>query len=224
MIAVITYHPVAQGRLADAESMVKGLTAFASKCKGYVSRQATAAKDDPLYLVNFTTWASMQDLDAFSARQKEMRPPSFPPPWSGPVTREVYDVFDAVELTPRHPEAAPRRPESPRGPLPREGLKREGLRPAITMVAVHYQDPKTDAEGRKRLRLNTEIAQGVPGLVRRQLIAPQGDPTRLTSVTTWTGEDAYKTWVERIRKAAAGLPQVWNRPVESRAYTVKGWD
>ena len=90
-------------------------------------------------------------------------------------------------------------------------------------VLTHQWAKEDRIDEAKRLLNGNGLAQSrAPGFGTRETLYSLADPTKITTLVTWEGNEIYDTWRASPERtvAMAGAEELWSRPAESERFEV----
>jgi heme-degrading monooxygenase HmoA len=94
----------------------------------------------------------------------------------------------------------------------------------IGVLTHHWAKADKVEEARKLLDRNGLAQSKAPGFGGRQTLYSLSDPTKITTLVTWDGDEIYDAWRASPERAAAmaGADQLWTKPPESERFQAIG--
>lgn len=85
----------------------------------------------------------------------------------------------------------------------------------IVVIVHHWCKPDMVEAARERIDRNGDSMAQAPGFLFRCRMERVEEPLKISTVTTWTAEERYRTWQaeKNARDAAAGLPSPYERAI-----------
>ncbi len=92
----------------------------------------------------------------------------------------------------------------------------------IGVLTHHWAKPEQVEAARKLLDGNGLAQSKAAGFGSRQTLYSIGDPTKITTLVTWDGDEIYDAWRASPERTAAmaGAEQLWAKPPESERFEV----
>ena len=94
----------------------------------------------------------------------------------------------------------------------------------IGVLTHHWAKEGKVAEARELLDRNGLAQSKAPGFGSRVTMYSISDPTKITTLVSWTSNEIYDAWRASPERAAAmaGAEELWARPPESERFQVVG--
>ena len=92
----------------------------------------------------------------------------------------------------------------------------------IGVLTHHWAEPDLVEEARSLLDGNGQAQSRHPGFISRQTLLSLTDPTKITTLVLWEGNEIYDSWRASPARAEAmsGAEDLWARPPESERFDV----
>jgi heme-degrading monooxygenase HmoA len=83
------------------------------------------------------------------------------------------------------------------------------------VIVHHYALPGKQTEGVNLIRANGRLMQKIKGFRARHTLIARDNNRKISTVTFWDSEEAYKNWMQSdVRKSIPRPPELWTEKPE----------